>query len=80
MMPKEFNLGEQPLDGILVERAIPNHDLVNISTEQITHKMVQKARKGRRLTTRVQLKILHALNALLPEETPRYALKDLFNY
>ncbi|MDD4736455.1 MAG: hypothetical protein PHP44_10175, partial [Kiritimatiellae bacterium] len=68
MTPKEFNLGEQPLDGILRERHIQNHDLVNSSTEQITHKMVQKARKGRRPTTRVQLKIRHALHALLPEE------------
>lgn len=80
MTPMEYNLGEQPLDSILTERNIQNHRLVDISTEQLTHKMVQKGRKGRRLTAHVQRKILNALNALLPEETPRYTLKDLFNY
>ena len=76
----EYNLGEQPLHSILNERNIQNHELVAASTEQITHKMVQKGRKGRRLSTRVQLKILTALNALLPADAPRYALKDLFTY
>lgn len=80
MMPKEYNFGEQPLERILQERGFDNHDLVRISTEQITHKMVQKARRGRRLTPRVQVKILTALNALLSEDEPKYALKDLFNY
>ena len=80
MMTKEYNLGEQPLEHILQERRLDNHDLVRISTEQITHKMVQKARRGRRLTPHVQVKILNALNALLADDEPRYARSDLFNY
>jgi hypothetical protein len=39
--------------------------------------MVSRACKGRRLTRRVQLKILAALNAAAEEE---YSLSDLFNY
>jgi hypothetical protein len=52
-------------------------DLVANSTEQITHKMVNKAVKGRRLTPNVQLKILMALNTVTAKE---HKLSDLFNY
>lgn len=43
----------------------------------MTHKMVARACKGRRLTSNVQSKILRALNAATGE---RYAMPDLFNY
>ena len=46
----ERDLGLQPLDKMMNEWAIDNHQLVEVSTEQLTHKQVQKARKGRRLT------------------------------
>ena len=39
-------LGIQPLDAILDEKALANSDLVEISTEQLTHKQVQKKQEG----------------------------------
>ena len=39
---------------ILTERGLKSHDLVEASNEKITHKMVVRACKGRRLTARVQ--------------------------
>jgi hypothetical protein len=71
-------LGIQPLDGIMVRLGFSNSDLVKISTEQLSHKMVQKGRKGRRLTPNIQHKILNALRALKPENN--FAIKDIFNY
>jgi hypothetical protein len=50
---------------------------VAASTQQITHKMVARACKGRRLTPNVQIKIRNALNAATEG---CYALGDLFNY
>ncbi len=73
----ERNLGPQPISQLLESLAIPSHGLVEASTEHITHKMVSRACKGRRLTRNVQHKILRALNA---KADARYALSDLFNY
>ena len=67
----------QPLDGILMARGLNNDDLVKASTLQLTFKQVQKARKGKPVTTNIQNKILTALNAC-GEKT--YQHKDLFNY
>lgn len=71
-------LGIQPLDGIMTRLGFSNSDLVKISTEQLSHKMVQKGRKGRRLTPNIQHKILNALRVLKPEDN--FAIKDIFNY
>lgn len=73
----ERNLGEQPLAQIMGEHNLKPHDLVASSTEQITHKMVARACKGRRLTPNVQSKVLHALNRALGKS---YSLHNLFNY
>jgi hypothetical protein len=73
----ERDLGEQPIAKILAMNGIKAHDLVACSTEQITHKMVNRAVKGRRLTSAVQSKILNALNKA---SNKGYRLKDLFNY
>ena len=73
----ERNMGEQPLTGLLAEKGLKPHDLVAASTEKITHKMVARACKGRRLTPNVQSKILRALNLAAGGQ---YALGDLFNY
>jgi len=73
-----MELGVQPLDEILARLGLINDDLTKASTEQLTHKMVQKGRKGRRLTLNAQTKILRALNAAKPGM--KYTLKDLFNY
>lgn len=75
--PLERDLGEQPLAAILAARQLKSHDLVAASTEQITHKMVARATKGRRLTRNVQDKILRALNHATGETFTR---PQLFNY
>ena len=74
-----MNVGVQPLDAIMTEKEIRNHDLdAAVPPGFITHKQVQKARKGRRLTTNMQEKILEALNAFSDPDS--YAFKDVFNY
>lgn len=78
MIPdQERDLGEQPLARLLTELGLKPHDLVAASTEQITHKMVQRGCKGRRLTHNVQGKLLRALNTASGNT---YALPDLFTY
>ncbi|HOD11922.1 MAG TPA: hypothetical protein PLO93_01015 [Candidatus Omnitrophota bacterium] len=73
----EYDLGEQPIKKIMETHHLCAHDLVAASAEQITHKMIAKAIKGRRLTPHVQKKILSALNAICQKE---YTRNDLFNY
>ena len=75
--PVDRDLGEQPLEAILTSRELSAHDLVAASTEQITHKMVTRARKGRRLTPNVQRKIRNALVAAAGQP---FELSELFNY
>ena len=82
----ERNLGTQPLETIMNEWALGNHDLVAACEEPLTHKAVQRARKGRRLTPKVQRKVVAALNAVCRErgagegESKVFAVSDLFNY
>jgi hypothetical protein len=71
------NLGEQPIAKIMALHGLSAHDLVANSTRQITHKMVARAVKGRRLTPNVKYKILSALNKAVGKE---YKLEDTFNY
>ena len=80
--------GPQPLDGLMDRWNITNHELVEVSEEQLNHKQVQKARKGRQLTLHLMQKLMRALNetalAKLPKEdrekfTP-YLHKQLFIY
>jgi len=72
------NYGPQQLDEIMTRFDISNSDIVNASTEQLTHKMVQKGRKGRRLTPHIKQKIANALNACQKEQV--FTIRDLFNY
>ena len=71
------DLGEQPIAKIMAFHGLSAHDLVANSTRQITHKMIARAVKGRRLTPNVKCKILSAINKATGEE---YQLKDIFNY
>ncbi len=73
----ERNMGVQPLQGILEELELKNHDLVAASRESLTHKMVARGCKGRRLTRNVQLKVRNALNLASGKS---YRIADLFNY
>lgn len=77
MSDKELELGIQPLDIIMEERGLKNHDLVAASKDGLTHKQVQKGRKGRRLTRNIQDKIVSALSAFTGEA---YKLEQIFNY
>ncbi len=73
----ERNLGEQPIVRVMAEHALKGHDVVVRAPEPITHKMVARACKGRRLTQNAQNKVRNALNAAAGKE---YSLKELFNY
>ncbi len=73
----ERNMSVQPLQSIMDEKGLTAHDIVAASDEQITHKMVARGRKGRRLTRKVQFKLLKALNAATEMQ---YTLKEVFNY
>ena len=73
----ERNLGPQPIEEVMARHGLKAHDLVTASTEQLTHKMVSRACKGRRLTPNVQTKVLHAVNTATGKD---YTLADLFRY
>lgn len=85
---EETDLGSQPLDQLMNDWGLSNHELVEISTEQLTHKQVQRARKGRRLTLKMMMKVTRAFNVaiwhgLSKEEKEayfEYGWKHLFNY
>ena len=67
----------QPLETLMLRLKLSNADLVNASSKQLTFKMLQKALKGKELTTNAQHKILDALRTLKPEEN--LTLNDIFN-
>ena len=73
----ERNLGEQPIARIMTDNALNAHDLVDVSTQHLTHKMVARACKGRRLTPNVKSKIRDALNKCADKT---YSMAELFNY
>ena len=73
----ERNFGEQPIVQIMLNHDLKAKDLVDISTEHLTYKMLSRACKGRRLTPNVQTKIRNALNKATGKE---YSIKDLFTY
>ena len=79
-IPDKNEFGMQALDEIMLRLKLSNSDLVKASTEQLTHKMVAKGRKGRRLTLNIQMKILRALQNLDINAANPFTLKELFNY
>ncbi len=78
----ERNFGLQPLDAIMQEHGLGNHDLVELRPVDLSHKAVQRARKGRRLTPRMKLRITEVINAALKKRgiDRKYATRELFNY
>ena len=70
-------LGPQPIIDVMAEHNLNGHDLVEASTEQITHKMVARACKGRKLSPKVKQKITNAVNNATGEV---FTIRDLFNY
>jgi len=75
MPDREF--GTQPIDAKMLELGLDNHALVAVSTEQLTHKMVSKARNGRFLSSNVRQKVQRAFNKATNSNC---TLADLFNY
>ncbi len=80
--------GTQPLDDLMTHWGLTNHGLVDASAEQLNHKQVQRARKGRQLTLHLMQKLMRTLNeaalAKIPKElqekfTP-YSHRQLFTY
>lgn len=71
------DLGEQPLARLMAERGLRSHDLVAGSTEQLTHKMVARAARGRRLTPNTMGKVVRAFSAAVGEP---FAAHQLFDY
>lgn len=65
-----------------------NHQLVEDSPEQLTHKQIQRAKTGRRLTLRMMMKVARSLNIAIWNRLPKaeketfveYLHKDLFSY
>jgi len=73
----ERDLGEQPIKQIIAQSNFENSDLVAVSKENITYKMLTRACKGRLLTSSVQQKICNSLNNATGKN---FSVKDLFNY
>ena len=80
--------GPQPLDTMMEQWKLKNHELVEASPEQLTFKQVQKARKGRKMTIPMMQKVMRAFNIaiwgkLTKEEKEayfEYGHKHLFSY
>lgn len=77
-----MDMGVQPLDALLEADGMDNHTLVAAAAGTgLTHKVVQKARKGRQLTARAQRKVLAALNgARKTRDLPPVGHSGAFNY
>lgn len=77
-----MDVGRQPMDVLLETYGLKNHDVVAADDSlAVTHKVVGKARKGRRLTARMQKKVLTSVNRCLVDRgLPRASFEDLFNY
>ena len=73
----ERNLGPQPIIELMAKHSLKPHDLVAASTTQLTHKMVTRACKGRKLTSNATAKVLNAINLATGKN---YLPDDLFNY
>lgn len=73
----ERDFGPQPIGVLMESHGLRAHDLVAASTCQLTHKMIARAVKGRRLTPNTLGKVLAALNAASGN---KYTAEDAFTY
>lgn len=84
----ERDFGPQPLTAMMEKWAIASHDLVESSDEQLTHKQVQRARSGRKLTLKMMQKVARAWNLAATAKLDKairsqfvaYQHKELFSY
>ena len=74
---KELHHGPQPIADLMQQLHLKPHDLVVASTDQLTHKMVARALKGRRLTNNTKGIVQRAMNQATGNT---YKLVQLFNY
>jgi hypothetical protein len=87
-MTDERDLGPQPLMLLIESWGLSNHDLVEASPEQLTHKQVQRACQGRKLTLKMKQKLARTVNFAVwgrltddeREGFSEYFPKHLFNY
>lgn len=79
---ESMTMGTQPLDALLESAGLSNHHIVAAAGGNgLTHKVVQKARKGRQLTVKAQKKVLAAVNAAFKLlEMPAITHAQAFNY
>ncbi|PQJ27976.1 hypothetical protein [Rubritalea profundi] len=85
---EERDLGTQPLDAMMTAWGMSNNEVVAVSTEQLTHKQIQRARNGRRLSLKMMQKVNRAFNVTIwfklsdvqKETYFEYMHKHLFNY
>lgn len=88
MEEEQRDLGIQPLDAIMQRWEVTNHDLVEDSPEQLTHKQIQRAKAGRRLTLKMMMKVARSLNIAIWNRLSKenkeifieYLHKDIFSY
>lgn len=73
----ERDFGPQPIADLMQQLHLKPHDLVEASTEQLTHKMVARAMKGRRLTSNTKGIVQRAMNQATGNV---YKQAQLFNY
>ncbi|MFT6181950.1 MAG: hypothetical protein ACI9NQ_000070 [Paracoccaceae bacterium] len=87
-MNDERDFGLQPLASLLERWGLSHHDMVEVSPEQLTHKQVQRASQGRKLTLKMKQKLARSLNFAIwgrftkeeREQFVEYFPKHLFNY
>ena len=73
----ERTMGPQPIADLMEQLQLKPHDLVAASKEQLTHKMVARAMKGRRLTINTRGIVQRAMNQATGKIWPQ---AQLFNY
>ncbi len=88
MSEEERDFGPQPLIAVMERWGLESHDLVEASEEQLTHKQVQRAKSGRKLTLKMMMKVARTLNLAIwskldapkKEKFVQYLHKDVFSY
>ncbi|MFK7850293.1 MAG: hypothetical protein AB8D78_04875 [Akkermansiaceae bacterium] len=88
MEEQSRDLGPQPLATLMDRWQLENHQLVEDSPEQLTHKQIQRAKSGRRLTLKMMMKVARSLNISIWNKLSKedkeifveYLHKDIFSY
>ncbi|MEY2725665.1 MAG: hypothetical protein RLZZ458_1532 [Planctomycetota bacterium] len=75
--PESRDMGPQPLGQLMTAQSLKPGDLVNASPDQITHKLVSRAIKGRWLTPHSKRLVIRAWRAATGSDE---GTEELFNY